>query len=95
VDELRVNVDDVRVTAARYAVSAGELVGGVAAGGEPSGQPSAAAVSAVRAGAEVVAAALSVRAAATGVGVAAADASYVDNEAESAAKLHAVGSRVV
>jgi hypothetical protein len=95
VGELRVDVDELRGTAAWYAVSAGELAGGVAAGGEPSGQPSAGAVSTVRAGAEVVAAALSARAAATGAGVAAAGASYVDNEAESAAKLHAVGSQLL
>ena len=91
-DELRVNVDDVQGTAACYQVAAGRLAGGAPAGAGRSFQPSAAAVQAVHAGAAMTRAALSARTAATGVRVAAADARYVENEAESAAKLHAVGS---
>jgi hypothetical protein len=95
VDELQVNTDDVQVTAASYQVSAGTLAGGAPAGAGRSFQPSSAAVQVVQAGAATTRAVLSARTAATGVGVAAADARYVENEAESAAKLHAVGSQVV
>jgi hypothetical protein len=95
VDELRVNVDDVHVTAACYQESAGRLFVGAPAGAARSIQPSAAAVQAVHAGAATTRAVLSARTAATGAGVAAAHARYVENEAESAAKLHAVGSQVV
>lgn len=91
----RVDVDDVQVTAACYQVSAGRLSGGAPAGVEQTLQPSAAAVHAVHAGAATTRAALSARTAATGVRVAVADARYVENEAESAATLHVVGSQVV
>ena len=94
-DELRVNVEDVQVTAACYQESAGRLVGGAPAGAGPTFQPSAAAVQAVHASAETTRAALSARTAATGVAVAAADAGYVENEARSAARLHTMGSQVV
>lgn len=86
--ELRVNVDDLRVTAARYEVSASVLAS--AAGRSGSGlscQSSTAAVGAVRAGVGVVRAALSARVADTGVGVAVVDASYVDNDVASAAQV--------
>ncbi len=53
-------------------------------------QASAAAVQAVHAGAGVAEGMLAARTAAAGVGVAAADASYVENEAESAAQLRAL-----
>jgi hypothetical protein len=95
VAELRVNVDDVQVTAAYYQASAGRLAGGTSTGAGRSFQPSAAAVQAVHAGAAMTRAALSARTAATGVRVAAADARYVVNEAESAAKLHAVSPQAV
>jgi hypothetical protein len=91
VGELRVNVDDLEVTAARYEASAGELAGGTrAVGAGFSDQPSAVAVGALRVGTAVMRAALSARAADTGVGIAAADASYVDNEAASAAEVRAL-----
>jgi hypothetical protein len=99
VDELRVNVDDVQVTAACYQASAQRLAGGAPAGAPASAgrsfQPSAAAVQAVHAGVATTRAVLSARTADTGVRVAAADARYVENETESAAKLHTVGSQVV
>ena len=57
--------------------------------------PSAAAVQVVHAGAATTRAALSARTEATGVRIAEADALYVENEAESAAKLDAVDPRVV
>jgi hypothetical protein len=90
VNELRVNVDDVQATAASYQASAARLAGGGSAGAGQSFQPTAAAVQAVHAGAATTRAALSARTAATGVGVLEADALYVENEAESAAKLHSV-----
>jgi hypothetical protein len=93
VGELRVNVDDVQGTAAYYQASAGRLAGGTSTGAGRSFQPSAAAVQAVHASAATTRAALSARAAATGVRVAEADARYVENEAESAALLHAVDPR--
>jgi hypothetical protein len=95
VGELRVNVDDVRVTAACYQASAGRLAGGGSAGAVPSFQPTAAAVQAVHAGAATTRATLSARTAATGFGVLEANALYVENEAESAAKLHAVDPQAV
>jgi hypothetical protein len=95
VGELRVDVDDVQVTAAYYQVSAGRLAGGTSTGAGRSFQASAAAVQAVHAGAAMTRAALSARTAATGVRVAEADAGYVQNEAESAAKLRAVGPQAV
>lgn len=94
-DELGVNVDDVQSTAAHYQASAGRLAGGAPAGAGLLFQPTAAAVQEVHAGAATTRAVLSARTAATGFRVAAADARYVENEAESAAKLHAVGSQVV
>lgn len=93
--ELRVNVDDIQVTAACYQASAGRLAGGTSTGAGRSLQPSAAAVQAVHAGAAMTRAALSARTAATGVRVAEADARYVQNEAESAAKVHAVGPQAI
>jgi hypothetical protein len=95
VDALRVNVDDVQVTDASYQASAGKLAGGAPASAGRSCQPSAVAVQTVHAGAATTRAALSARAAATGVGVREANALYVENEAESAAKLHAVDSQAV
>jgi hypothetical protein len=95
VGELRVNVDDVQATAASYQASAGRLTGGDSAGAGQSFQPTAAAVHAVHAGAATTRAALSARTAVTGVGVREANALYVENEAESAAKLHAVDSQAV
>jgi hypothetical protein len=94
VGELRVNVDDVQVTVVRYQASAGSLAGGASVGAGRSSQPSAAAVQAVHAGAATTRAVLSARTAATGDGIAAADARYAENEAESAAKLRAVDPQV-
>ena len=94
-DELRINVDDVQATAASYQASAGSLAGGGSAGGGQSFQPTAAAVQAVHAGAATTRAALSARTAATGVGVLEANTLYVENEVESAAKLHAVDPQAV
>lgn len=94
-DELSVNVDDVEVTAACYQASATRLAGGARAGAGRSFQPSAAAVQAVHAGAATTRAALSARAADTGVRLAATDAGCVENEAQSAAKLYAAGSQVL
>ncbi len=93
--ELRVSADDVQATAAYYQASAGRLADGTSTGVERSFQPSAAAVQAVHAGAATTRAALSARTAATGVRVAEADARYVQNEGESAAKLHALGPQAV
>ena len=93
--EVRVNVDDLQVTANSFQASAGRLASGAPLGAERSFQPSAAAVQAVHACAARTRAALSARVLATGVKVAAADARYVENEAESAAKLRAVGPRDV
>jgi hypothetical protein len=90
VGELRVNVDDVQVTAACYQASASRLAGVESADAGRSFQPTAAAVQAVHAGAATTRAVLSARVAATGAKIAEADARYVENEAESAAKLHAV-----
>jgi hypothetical protein len=95
VDALRVNVDDVQVTAASYQASAGKLAGGAPADAAWSCQPSAVAVQAVHAGAATTRAVLSARTAATGVRIAEADARYVENEVESAAKLHAVDPQAV
>jgi hypothetical protein len=94
VEELRVNVDDVQVTAACYQAAAGRLIGSVPVGAGQSFQPSAAAVQAVHAGAATARAVLAARTTATADNVAAADAHYVENEAESAAKLRAVSPRV-
>lgn len=93
--ELRVSVDVVHLTAASYQASAGKLAGGVSASAGRSFQPSAAAVQVVHAGAATTRAALSARTEATGVRIAEANALYVENEAESAAKLDAVDPRVV
>ncbi len=93
--EVRVNVDDIQVTAASYQASAGRLTGGGLAGAGRSFQPTAAAVQAVHAGMATTRAVLSARTAATGVKVAAVDARYVENEAESAARLRAVNPRTV
>lgn len=90
--ELRVNVDDVQATSASYQASAGRLAGGGSAGAGQPFQPTAAAVQTVHAGAATTRAALSARTAATGAGVLEANALYVENEAESAAKLHALDS---
>jgi hypothetical protein len=95
VGELRVDVDDVQVTAASYQASAGRLAGSGSAGARRSFQPTAAAVQAVHASAATTRAALSARAADTGIRVAEADARYAQNETESAAKLHAVGPQAV
>jgi hypothetical protein len=95
VSELRVNVDDVQGTAAYYQASAGRLAGGTPTGAGRSFQPSTAAVQAVHAGAAMTRAALSTRTAATGLRLSEADARYVETEAESAAKLHAVSPRVL
>jgi uncharacterized protein YaiL (DUF2058 family) len=91
---LRVNVKDVHATVAHYRASAGRLASGVPTGAGQSFQPSAAAVQAVHAGAATARAVLLARMTATADRVAAADAHYVENEAESAAKLHAVDPRV-
>ena len=93
--ELRVSVDDVHLTAASYQASAGKLAGGASASAGRSFQPSAAAVQAVHAGAAMTRAALSARTAATGVRVTEANARYLQSEAESATKLHAVCSQAV
>ena len=95
VGELRVNVDDVQGTAVCYQASAERLADGTSIGAGRSFQPSATAVQAVHAGAAMTRAALSARTAATGLRFAEADARYVENEAESAAKLRAVSPRVV
>jgi hypothetical protein len=95
VGELRVNVEDVQVTAACYQASAAGLTGGASSGAGWSFQPSAAAVQAVHAGAAVTRAALSARTAATGVRVTEANARYLQNEAESATKLHSVCPQAV
>jgi hypothetical protein len=94
VDGLRVNVDDLQVMATSCQVSAEKLADGGPASPERSFQPSAAAVSAVRAGIGTARAALSARTVVTGVKIAAADARYVEQEAETSARLDAVGSRV-
>jgi hypothetical protein len=91
VRELRVDVDDVQVAAASYHASAGRLADGTSTGVVQSFQPTAAAVQAVHAGAATTRAALSARTAATGVRVTEADARYVQNDAESAARLNALG----
>ena len=97
--ELRVSADDVQITAAYYQASAGKLAGGTLTGAgrsfQPSVQPSAAAVRAVHAGAAMTRTALSARTAATGVRVTEANARYLQNEAESATKLHAVRPQAV
>lgn len=94
-NELRVNADDMQATAASYQASAAGLAGGSSAGAGQSFQPSAAAVQAVHAGAATARAVLSARTTATGDRIAAADALYAENEAESAAKLHSLDSRAV
>lgn len=93
--KLRVSADDVQITAAYYQASAGKLAGGTLTGAGRSFQASAAAVQAVHAGAAMTRAALSARTAATGVRVTEANARYLENEAESATKLHAVRSQAV
>lgn len=93
--ELRVDFDDVQFTAAYYQASAGKLAGGTSTGAGRSFQPSAAAVQAVHAGAAMARAAVSARTAATGGRVTEANARYLQNEAESAAKLHAVRPEAV
>jgi hypothetical protein len=95
VGELRVNVDDVQAAAASYQASAARLAGGTSAGAGRSFQPTAAAVQTEHAGASTTRAVLSARTAATGVGVLEANALYVENEAESAATLHAVDPQAV
>jgi hypothetical protein len=99
VSKLRVSADDVPITAAYYQASAGRLACGTSTGArrsfQPSVQPSAAAVRAVHAGAAMTRTALSARTAATGVRVTEANARYLQNEAESATKLHAVCSQAV
>jgi hypothetical protein len=95
VNELRVNVDDVRATASSYQASTGRLAGGGSAGAGQSFQPTTAAVQAVHAGAAMTRTALSARTAATGVGILEANALYIENEAESAAKLRAVDPQAV
>ncbi|MFZ3272624.1 MAG: hypothetical protein WA285_29095, partial [Mycobacterium sp.] len=67
----------------------------VSVGAGRSFQPSAAAVQVVHAGAATTRAALSARTTATGARVAEADALYVENEAESVAKLDAVNPQAV
>jgi hypothetical protein len=93
--ELRVNVDDVQATAAYCQASAGKLAGGTSTIAGPSFQPSAAAVQAVHAGAAMTRAALSARTSGTGVRVTEANACYLQNEAQSAIKLHAVYPQAV
>jgi hypothetical protein len=95
VGKLRVSADDVQATAAYYQASAGKLAGGTLTGAGRSFQPSAAAVQAVHAGAAMTRAALSARTAATGVRVTEANTRYLQNEAESATKLHAVCPQAV
>ena len=93
--QLRVSADDVQATAAYYQASAGRLADCTSTGVEWSFQASAAAVQAVHAGAAMTRAALSARTAATGVRVTEANARYLQNEAESATKLHAVRPQAV
>lgn len=93
--EVRVNVDDLQVTAASCQASAGRLAGSQPAGAGQSFQPTTAAVQAVHTGAAATRAVLSARTATTGVKVAAVDARYVDNEADSVARLRAVDPQVV
>jgi len=93
--ELRIDIDDLQATAAFYHAEAGELAGSVSVGEGQFFQPSAAAVRAVHAGAATARAALSARTTGTGARVAEADALYVENEAESAAKLGAVNPQAV
>ena len=93
--KFRASADDIQTTAAYYQASAGRLAGGTSTGAGQSFQPTAAAVRAVQTGAAVTRAALSARTAATGFRVAAGDARYLQNETESAAKLHAVCPQVV
>jgi hypothetical protein len=93
--ELRVSSNDVQATAAYYQASAGSLAGGTLTSAGRSFQPSAAAVRAVHAGAAMTRAALSARTAATGVRVTEANARYLQNEAESATKLHAMRPQAV
>jgi hypothetical protein len=95
VGKLRVSADDVQATAAYYQASAVRLAGGTSTGAGRSFQPSAAAVRAVHAAAAMTRAALSARTAATGVRVTEANARYLQNEAESATKLHAARPRAV
>lgn len=88
---VRVNVDDLRVTAARYEASSAELAGGAPAiGAGLSCQPSAAAVQAVHAGAATVLAVAAARAVDTGTGIAEADTCYVGTEVESVAQVRAL-----
>lgn len=94
-DELRVNVDDLQVTAAHYETSAAELTGGAPAGPVQSCQASAAAVQAVHGGAATVRATAAARTATAGTDISAADCRYIENEAESAGRVRAVGSPVV
>jgi hypothetical protein len=95
VDELRVNIADVQATAICYRASAETLAADAPSTVGRSFQPSAAAVQAVHAGTAITRAVLSARTLATGIGVAAADACYAKNEAESAAELHTLDSPVV
>jgi hypothetical protein len=95
VGELRVNVDDVQALAVAYQASARGLADDGPAAAGRSFQPTAAVVQAVHAGTATARAALSARAADTGIKVAEADARYAQNEAESAAKLHAASPQAL
>jgi hypothetical protein len=77
-----------------YQASTRKLAGGVPASAQ-SFQPTATAVQAVHVGAASTRAALSARTGTTRVRIAEADALYIENEAESAAKFDAVGSQGV